>query len=334
VTAAEHSAPNAPPRLRIEAAFAADSLGLRGSALGRLRGLDWSVDRGLHAVVGAPSDGSVALAMVLSGAVRPTSGRCLLDGTEPARSSSLRRRIGALEPAPSLAGGSVRQVARTVAALRGIDAGAALEPLEDLGLGPLLDRAPADLSFAELRGVELGLALAHPSPRIVVIYEPWSLVQGVTATAIHERLVTLARECCVVVVASTASDVASIADEVWFLDGGRWAEPRGGIARPGAGAQVLTLLVHDPEGNVVPSLVEAMSNRWPQALGMGWSSVGAADGGLRRIELHSADAAKAAILATELLAERAVDVRAIECRPPWVGAGLEPPLRSSPRGGA
>jgi energy-coupling factor transporter ATP-binding protein EcfA2 len=213
-----------------------------------------------------------------------------------------------------LFGPTVRDVVRQVARGWGADEPAIVARLERLGLAATLERSPASLTVSELRGIELGLALARPAPSLVVLYEPWSLVEGVAPDALREALVATAREACVIVVVSALADVASLADEVWLLDGGRWAARDGGPGWVARSSSTLRVLVHDPAGEVAPSLVDAFSRCLPRAHAVGWSAVAEASD-LRRITVTTDDLVEAARRIAQVLAERDVDVRSIETPP-------------------
>lgn len=302
-----------PPTLRLERVFAADSLALRGRALGRLRGLDWSLGRGLHGVVGAPADGTAALASVLSGAIRPSAGACLIEGGEPSGSAAVRRKIASLEPRPTLVGRTVRGWHERAAALRGDGAGAR-ERLEAFGVGALLDRSPRSLSMPEARAVELAFVLAHPSPTLTVLYEPWSSVASFDSEAVRRALVERAAESCVVLIVSTLDDVATLADDVWLLERGLFRGVDGGPGWTGRHAATLSVLIEDSCRTAAPKLVGELSRCLPEAREIGWSAA-APDLALRRVTLTCDDVAEAARVVTEVVASGGYEVVAVEAPP-------------------
>ena len=176
-------APRGTDSVRLVGVHASDSLGLRGGAIGRLRGVDWTFGPGIHAVVGTVADGTAALASVLTGELRPEVGSCLVDGVSPFDSPASRRRIGALLPKPTPLAGSVEELALFCAGRAGWQA-----LLERFDLGALASRQLATLALRDARAVELALAFGTVSPRLLVLFEPWSDVRGIDVMEFRELL--------------------------------------------------------------------------------------------------------------------------------------------------
>ncbi|XXX80552.1 ABC transporter ATP-binding protein [Sorangium sp. So ce134] len=219
----------------LEGVRARDSAGEAGRPRGSLFGAAAALGPGVHAVLGAPEDGTLALAEVLEGRAAPLAGRVLVAGRDPFRSAATRARIGVLSIAPELPdGASVASCMSVALRARGAPAGAAAALLDALGVAPLLARRTASLSFAETRAIELSLALGVPQPLLLCLVEPFADVAVPSPAPVRERLRALAAGgACVVIITSSTVDASALADRIHVLD-------RGVIARtePGDGERL------------------------------------------------------------------------------------------------
>lgn len=174
---------------------------------------------GLHAVLGKPADGTTAIAELVGGLVRPSSGRVLVEGKDPYREPSLRAGIGVTLAEPRLPDlGTVEDLLRLCARTRGGDVRAMLE---QIGLASLATRRVASLSVDEARAVELAIALATPNPRLLALTEPFANTAGADRRAVIGAL-TRAAMTGTVVLAMTASaaDAAELGGHVHLFEGG------------------------------------------------------------------------------------------------------------------
>lgn len=188
-------------------------------------------------VVGAELDGAGLLVDVFSGKERPDRGKVLVAGADPARSAATRARIALLAPwsahaatEPPLGRTPADVVANALSIRSGAapDARAARALLESYGIGSLADRAIDGVTTAELRGVELALALAMDAPALVLLSEPFTRVGAIDPGRIRARIAELAKVAPVVVTSPSVSDVRTVARDVVVLARGRLV--RGGDA--------------------------------------------------------------------------------------------------------
>ena len=221
------AAPAAPPVVVLDGVFARDMAGPRGTTRGALLGATAALGPGVHAFLGAPEDGTVALCDTLAGLRRPLRGSVRIAGEDPWTSPAARSRTGALLAAPEIPHArSVRACVEQVLAALGRSASEAGEVLAELGLGLLAARPTAALSYAETRAVELALALAvvkrAPSPAVLVLFEPCADLAVPSAARAVEEVIAAQRASGAVVVLATSSpaDARRLADEVWILHRG------------------------------------------------------------------------------------------------------------------
>lgn len=214
------------PLVVLDGVFARDAAGPRGGARGALSGATASLGPGVHAFLGAPEDGTIALVDVLAGVRRPLRGAALLAGEDPSTSPAARGRTGALLAAPDLpeARTVLAAVELALIALGRAPAGAAAV-LEVLGIGPLAARSTAALSHAEARAVELALALEvvrRASPGVLVLFEPCADIAVPSAARAIDEQIAAARAAGAAVVLATSSpaDARRLADEIHVLHRG------------------------------------------------------------------------------------------------------------------
>ena len=101
----------------------------------------------------------------------------------------------------------------------------AREALEAVGLRERWEHRPAELSGGEAQRVAVARALA-PSPKLVLADEPSGNLDQRSAEALHDLLVSLARERDQTFVVVTHNDrLASRADRVLTLESGKLRGP-------------------------------------------------------------------------------------------------------------
>ncbi|MDR3755146.1 MAG: ATP-binding cassette domain-containing protein [Terracidiphilus sp.] len=197
---------------------------------------DWTV------VFGPSGSGKSTLLRLLAGLDRPIRGRIALNSrtlTDTAiglhlapgrRSTALVAQQPALFPHLSVA-------ANVAYGLRGLDHATRAARVEEMlalaGATDLAGRRPQELSGGEAQRVALARALA-PAPRLLLLDEPFSALDGVASDALLERLQLWLRKNAVQAVMAThdVTDALATSAEVLLLREGR-------VIALGPAAQVL-----------------------------------------------------------------------------------------------
>ena len=262
-------------------------IGKEFGGVAALRGVDLAVRPGeVHALVGTNGAGKSTLIKILSGALRPDSGRVLVDGADggPANPRAARamgiatvhqRRtlVGTLSVAENVVLGALPRRGplvdwRAVAAL-------ARTRLDTVGLTVDLDTPVEQLAPAEQTLVEIARELGAGG-RVLILDEPTAALGPQESARIH-RVVTGLRDrgTAVVYISHHLDDVLDLADRITVLrDGQRIREAVAGeidlrslveamvgehppverpARRPATGAPVLTL-----DGIAVPGRLEPL----------------------------------------------------------------------------
>ena len=197
---------------------------------------DWTV------IFGPSGAGKSTLLRLLAGLDLPHHGRIALDGralTETAialrippghRQTSLVSQQPALFP-------HLTAAANVAYGLRRLDRGARARRVDEMltlvGATDLAARRPQDLSGGQAQRVALARALA-PAPRLLLLDEPFSALDGIASDALLVRLQNWLRENHVQAVVAThdATDALATSAEVLLLRDGR-------LTALGPAAQVL-----------------------------------------------------------------------------------------------
>lgn len=151
----------------------------------------------LVAVLGPSGSGKTTLIRVLAGLHPVRAGRVEMDGVDVTTLPPERRRVGlvpqdgALFPNRSVAA-NIAYGLRGVRARRSVSEPRVLELLELTGLGGLAERMPHELSGGQQQRVALARALA-PSPRLVLLDEPFSALDAALREQLREEVAELLR---------------------------------------------------------------------------------------------------------------------------------------------
>ena len=300
------------PLVVLEAVHARDAAGPRGAPRGSLGGVSLALDPGVHVVLGAPEDGTLALVDVLTGARRPLRGAVAVAGRDPATAPFIRARIAALPAEPRLPPArTVRDAALLALRARG-EAAADLDAIfAPLGLVPLLARAPRALSFAEERAVELALALSTPAPLLAILHEPLADTAVPRPALVAARLRDLAEAgAAVVVTTSSPGDAAALGSRIHVLHRGvlaRTAGPEGGLTLP-APTELCAWIRGDARA-LCAALAES-----PDVDAVSWEA-----GSPAAVRVRGADPDRVALALTDAILAAAVEVDGIERRTPALG---------------
>jgi ABC-type sugar transport system ATPase subunit len=155
-----------------------DRITIRQGAF-RMQDICMEVPRGEYAVLmGTTGSGKTTLLEVICGLRRPDSGRVILDGRDMTEATPAGRDVGYVPQDGALFKTMTvfEQIAFALVVRRDDPAAIearVLELAELLGIGHLLDRAPAGLSGGERQRVALGRALSF-CPGILLLDEPLS----------------------------------------------------------------------------------------------------------------------------------------------------------------
>ena len=234
MSAAEAVAPETRPIL------AAESLSKSFGAFRALQDVDLRIERGtLHAVIGPNGAGKTTLFNVLTGQLRPTSGRVLLDG-EPVQNLPVHRRahLGMARSFQITSAFKELSVLENVRlAAQAVSPGISRSPLRATGhyerplkvARAVLERAgltrhagvhAGNLSHGLSRRLEIAMALAS-EPALLLLDEPLSGM-GVDDIAGMERFLrSLVPDHTLVLVEHNMPVTLAIADRVSVLVGGK-----------------------------------------------------------------------------------------------------------------
>ena len=236
-------------------------------AAGFVIGLDLALPSGtVGALIGTPQDGARALTHALAGLLRPFGGRLTIGGHAPWSSPRTRLRIGVLLDEPMLPDlGTVRQLLAWSRALRGEREGN--EWLSGTGIAELSNVPVRALDRRQARSVALALALAIPSPLLLVLHEPLSGLAREDARWLREQLQARAAQgACVLVLTASTNDAVALADDVATLQRGRIGRaigaPDAHELAPGATLEVHVWTDHPREVAAAMSLEPSTKGVW------------------------------------------------------------------------
>ena len=206
--------------------------------LAALEGIDLSVERGaIHAIIGPNGAGKSTFFNCLTGLLRPTSGRVLLEGKDitglpPERISQLgvarsyqitnifpgstcleniRVAVQSRQPKSSFLRHH-RSDAATLTTSTGI--------IETIGLGGKEEAVASNLSHGEQRNLEIGIALAT-EPTLLCLDEPTAGMSGSETRDIVELIRRISASLTILIVEHDMQVVMSLADRITVLDYGQ-----------------------------------------------------------------------------------------------------------------
>jgi len=194
-----------------------------------------------YAVIGPNGAGKTTLFNLLSGGLKPSHGKILLDDMDvTSRSQVARTRAGIarsfqrnnlfpeftvrenLGIACGIKAGLMSTFWRSFRSFRDLDARAE-DYAGKVGLLDELDRPARTLSYGTQRQLEVGLALAC-EPTVLLLDEPTSGMSPEETRRMHELIVALPRSLTVIVIEHDMDIVLSFADWIIVLDYGQVLE--------------------------------------------------------------------------------------------------------------
>jgi ABC-2 type transport system ATP-binding protein len=199
--------------------------------------LDCCLGPGLHALVGAPSDGTLDIARLVGGIEPPARGEVVVAGRAPSHDPDLRARIGVSLETPCLpTARRVGDLLHRVDALRGHTA--ATDALSSFGLAHWTGRKMGDLSRRDLRALELLIALSTRDPVALVLTEPGADISALDRHALRAALAHAADNgACVIVATASMGDAVELCRTLHVLERGnisRWVPvDQAGALSPG-----------------------------------------------------------------------------------------------------
>ncbi len=229
--------------------IAVEDLSARRPPLALAR-IGFSLGPGVHAVLGAPTEGGPLLLAVLAGRARVRGGvaRVL---ERKAGDPTTARAIAYVPMAPPLPEAlTVRDTLRAAATIRGDAAAQAEDRLATLGVESLADRRVRTLAPEEARAVALVEALTSATASVILIDEPFLGVDARTMALLGERMRLRARKgACILIATASPSDATTIAQSVLVLERGtlvRHAPSPRAIADLAARPARLRVVASDP----------------------------------------------------------------------------------------
>lgn len=203
--------------------------------LAAVRSVSLALERGeLHAVIGPNGAGKSTLVNLLSGTLRPTSGRIVLDGRDiTATPAHARARLGlarSFQRTNILPGLSVVENVRLAAqavGLRGMGllttpeakpafAATAIAALVQAGLPDDHQRIAATLAHGQQRQLEIAMALAA-APKVLLLDEPLAGMGSEEGDRMAALLKSLARTHAVLLIEHDMDFVFAVADRLTVL---------------------------------------------------------------------------------------------------------------------
>jgi ABC-type thiamine transport system ATPase subunit len=194
---------------------------LQGVVDGPLLGVNARFWPGCAALLGSDAAALAGLVALVAGAREPRRGRVLLDGAPLHASPERRRDVGALlcdEHLPALP--RVSDALAAILAARA-ERGDARAFLDTVGLAAWAARRPEDLDASERRTLALALALAHPRPRLLALYEPFAAGRELAADFVRSGLERAVSAGAIVVVATQSQgDARALGAAPWLFERG------------------------------------------------------------------------------------------------------------------
>lgn len=190
-----------------------------------IENLDLSIEPGQTlGLVGPNGAGKTTLFSLISGYLKPTSGKITVLGQNPGASLS-KGRIGTLpQDAPFLGGISVQAQLTLYAKLQGYAGNTAkaevLRVLEHLKITDLARQYPETLSFGQRKRAAIAQTLIG-EPELILLDEPTSGLDPVAANDVRNIVRKLAKQCTFIISSHNLDEIDDICNEVIIIKHGK-----------------------------------------------------------------------------------------------------------------
>jgi ABC-2 type transport system ATP-binding protein len=267
--------------------------------------LELALGAGVHAVIGRPEDGTLAVAPLVGGLEASIRGQVIVAGRHPMRDPSLRAHIGVTLDNPRLPrAGRVAEYLEQVSKVRG-DGTRWEQPLAAFGLAHWSGRRMSELSRAEARALELLLAATTPEPFVIALTEPGADIAPFERQAMRGALLRAAQGgACVMVMTASMVDAVELATTIQLLERGRitrWVPVEESAALvPGRGTALQI------EVDIPRLLIAALADD-PAVSGLDWSP----DGHRSMVSIRGDDLDELALAVARAASSAGVKVRSI-----------------------
>jgi ABC-2 type transport system ATP-binding protein len=273
---------------------------------GELSRLSAAFSGGTHVVLGTERDGTSTLLELAAGLTRPSTGRVTLDGREPYSQAELRRRVAALSANERLPPGRTVADAFSLALRARRDTRSAASVLDAAGLAHFAALRSAHLAARDARALALALALSHPEPLLLALFEPLALLGPVSEDFVLQALARAVSSGAIVLTsASRLEDAARLGGAVSALERGTWLAAA--AACPPLSS--ITLRVHTPE----PRRLAARLSEAPEVSAVEWS-------GGQELLVHGTDLERLAAHVAKSARSEAIRITALRYNPPSLDA--------------
>jgi ABC-2 type transport system ATP-binding protein len=261
---------------------------------------------GKHVVLGSERDGTSSFLQLAAGRVLARTGRVTLDGQEPYSNAAVRRRIAACSADERLPPGrTVADAMRLALRARG-DARSAQTVLDAAGLAHFAARRAAELSARETHALGVVLALSHPNPNLLAVFEPLALLGTLSEDFLLQGLQRAASAGAVVLAtANRLEDAARLGAATHALERGIWLDSA--AASPPLGQ--VTLRVQTPE----PRRLAARLSEAPDVSAVEWA-------GGRELLVRGSDLERVAAHVVASARSEAIRIEALRYDPPSLEA--------------
>ena len=175
-------------------------------------------------LVGPNGAGKTTLFSLISGYLKPTSGKIRVLGDDPG-AASLKGHVGTLpQDAPFLKGISVQAQLNLFAKLHGFVGKTAktevTRVLEHLKIADLASQYPEILSFGQRKRVAIAQALIG-EPELILLDEPTSGLDPVAANDVRNIIRELTGQCTFIISSHNLDEIADVCDAVIIIKQGK-----------------------------------------------------------------------------------------------------------------